>query len=149
MDELEDNRPAELHRHVHTRLKLRLVFYFLISIVLVMLVALHIIVDQVNFLFPAIAIVIGLGVGIILSRTSHITWDHGAQKVISRFDILGGIILALYGVFEIFKEEIVEEFVHGPAVVATSLALLTGIMIGRVIGIGGKIVRVLDEQNIG
>jgi len=142
------NSRTQLNRHVHGRLKLSLTGYFFISIVLIGVVIFHVVVDRVSLFFPILGMAVGVAIGVAVSLIYRITWDHGAQKVISRFDKISAAILGLYLIFEIFKEEIIEHFVHGPAVVATSSALLAGIMMGRVLGIGGKIVRVLREQNL-
>jgi hypothetical protein len=139
---------GRIRKHIHARLKGSLALYFVISIVLIGVMVFHVIEDQVNPIFPFISLIAGVGIGIVVSRVYRISWDHGAAQVISRFDEIGIVILALYILFEVLRDRIVEQFVHGPDVVATSSALIAGIMIGRVVGIGGKIIRVLREQNI-
>jgi Kef-type K+ transport system membrane component KefB len=77
-----------------------------------------------------------------------ISWDSTAEQVISKFDFFGIVILFLYIGFEIFRERIVEQFVHGPSVVAVSFAVLAGIMYGRVMGISGKINKIFKEEGV-
>jgi hypothetical protein len=77
-----------------------------------------------------------------------ISWDQGAQKVIARLDDLGLVILILYIIFESAHKIIVGMFVHGPELVGISLAVFDGILIGRVIGVRGKIQEIFEKQNI-
>jgi hypothetical protein len=78
----------------------------------------------------------------------HISWNHDAKKVVSRFDVYGVIILVLYIFFEIFREKIVGYFTHDIQVGTVGFALLAGIMFGRVLGTRGKIMKILKEQHV-
>lgn len=143
----EEAIDASHRKHVTRKLRLMVRIYFVISVILVAVVVFDIVRDDINIFFPILAGLIGIGIGLIVARIYHISWDHGAKKVISRFDEIGAFILTLYVFFELFKEQLINHYVHGPAVLATSISLLTGIMIGRVYGISGKITRILKEQN--
>lgn len=134
------------NKHLDSRLRTRLTLYFIIAVVLVCISIYYIIADRVATLYPLLALAIGMGLGALASRMFHITWDHGARQAISRFDAYGIAILALYIVFEIYRKQIVGYFIHGPALVATSFALFAGIMIGRLIGIRGRIREVVEEN---
>jgi len=125
---------------------MRLSIYFIIGASLVFIVIYHILVDHVRSFFPLLALGLGFVLGLLIARMFQISWDHGAKKAISHMDEFGIIILVLYVVFEIYRDEIIEHFVHGPAVVATSFALLAGVMIGRLVGIRGRIKEVVHEN---
>jgi hypothetical protein len=93
-----------------------------------------------------LALLLGGGIGVIITRIYKISWDHNAEKVIHHLDLYGIVILVLYGLFEFFRTTIVGYFIQGPSVALTSLALLAGLMIGRVLGIRGKISAVIKEN---
>ncbi len=143
---MENHTLTENLPFVQTKLKIRLIIYFLLAVAIIGIVIFHIISDNVSFVYPLIALVVGTGLGTFVSRIFKITWDHGAGQVISEFDIIGVLILIGYVFFELYREEIVEYFIHGPQVIATSFALLAGIMIGRILGIRTKIVNLLNEN---
>jgi hypothetical protein len=90
----------------------------------------------------------GIVVGIVSARMFHISWNKDAKKIVSRLDEYGVIILVLYILFELKREWIVSNFVQGAIIGPTSFSLLTGIMIGRVLGTRGRIVQVLREQKV-
>jgi len=133
-------------KHLDKKLRYRLTVYFIISFALVGIVIYHIIVDQVSTFFPLLGLAIGVGIGVVMSRMFHITWDHGAKKAISHMDEFGILILVVYIVFAFYRDDIIGRLVHGPAFVATSFAVLTGLMIGRLIGIRDRIKVVVTEN---
>ena len=133
-------------KHLNKRLKIRLFIYFFLSILLVCVLIYDVLVDQVGFGFPLLGIGIGIVIGIFVSRIFKISWDENAQRVISEMDAFGVIILLIYIIFDVYRERLVEYFIHGPVVVATSFALLTGVMIGRVIGIRGRVIKQIEEN---
>lgn len=120
-------------------LKVRLYIYIALCIGIIALITYHIVLDSAGIILPIVALLIGAIAGIGFSRIYQISWDENAGKVISRLDAYGAIILAVYACIEIFREKIVEHFVHGPAVAATSLSLLGGLLIGRILGMRRKI----------
>ncbi len=140
--------PEELGEYVHRKLRIQLIIYFLIAGIVLGISVFHILTDHTNIILPAIGFIIAVFGGTFTSRINKIDWDHGAEKVISTFDALGVFVLICYIAFEVYREKIVEYFVHGPAVVAVSLAVLSGVMFGRVLGIRGRIRQVFREQKI-
>lgn len=135
-----------LHQNVHSRLRWRFFIYLIVSVLMIGVVSFRIVKDQVSPLYPFIGFVGGAVIGIFITRVLNISWDHRTQKVITRLDIYGIVILIVYFIFEFFRLTVVGYFIHGPVVVATSLAVLAGIMIGRVVGIRGRILSVLEEN---
>jgi hypothetical protein len=135
-------------KHIDKKLRNRLRLYAVISVILSGIVIYDIFVGIVSFFFALIGITVGAALGIVSSRMYHLSWDHDAKKVISRMDIFGIIILVLYIISALLRRIVIEQFVHGPAVWGVTFALATGIMIGRVVGMRGKIIRVLQEQDV-
>lgn len=134
--------------HIDKRLRFRLRLYFIIAAVLIVIMLFNFARGALRFDFGIISLLIGIGIGILASRMYHISWNHDAQKVVSRLDMFGIGILVLYAVFELSREKIVGFFTHNLEVGAVGLALLAGIMFGRVIGTRGKILEVLKEQKV-
>lgn len=137
-----------INKHVDKKLRNKLRMYFVISAALIVAVSYEIITGVVGFPFVLAGMAIGILLGFIVARVFHISWDHDAKQTISRLDILGGVILALYVVFAIFRAKIIGSFVHGQAIGGVSISITTGIMIGRMLGIRGRIIQVLKEQKV-
>jgi Kef-type K+ transport system membrane component KefB len=122
--------------------------YVMVSLAIIAISVLHVIQDRASLSLAIIGLIAGIGVGAIVSRMHKISWDKNVSQVISKLDAVGAVFLLAYVAFEIFRDRIVEYFVAGPSVVAVSFAVLAGIMIGRILGIRGKIWKVLKEEGI-
>lgn len=137
------------HRHhLDKKILFRLRIYFAISIILLGVVGFEIFSGRVSMLLALIGLTLGVIIGIVAARIFLHSWNKDAKKVISRLDFVGGIILAIYILTAIFRGRIIGHFVQGSYVTGTSLSVVAGIMIGRVLGIGQKIVAILKEQNL-
>jgi hypothetical protein len=136
----------DIQEYAHTRIKIRLIIYILIALAMYAITIYYIARDELGFILPIIGAAVGLVGGFLTSRIFKLTWDKKAQQVISEYDFIGGVILGLYIIFEIYRERIVSYFIHGPAVVAVSFAVLAGIMIGRILGISRKVNRIINEN---
>lgn len=139
---------AHLRKHVDKKLQRRLWLYAGISLVLIVIVLYEVAVGVMSLFFAAIGVGIGVILGILSARMFHISWDHDAQLIVSKLDQFGIVILVLYILVSIFRGQIVGHFIHGPAVGGVSLSIATGVMLGRVIGTRGKILKVLKQQGI-
>lgn len=148
VDLIVDKELINLQHKIHRQLKLRLIFYFCVLCIALAIAIYHILQDWVNVFFPAIGLFLGIVIGVYLSRIHKITWDKRAKKVISQMDTIGILMFIVYVVFTIYREQIIDQFIHGPAVVAVSFSLLAGIMYGRISGVQGKIKEVFREQKI-
>jgi hypothetical protein len=76
------------------------------------------------------------------------SWNKNANRVVSQLDTLGIGILILYFLFEILRGTMVRFFTHDVQVATTGFALLAGIMYGRLLGTRGRIIQILEEQEI-
>src|ERR1700739_1977862 len=91
-------------KHVHTRLRRRIQLYLGISILIVLAILYRILVDGGGFLYPLVALVVGIAAGLLFSRMYSVSWDTKAEQVVSRIDMYGAIVLAVYVVFELTGE---------------------------------------------
>lgn len=142
------NRRESARKHVDKKLRSRLLVYGLISIVLFSITSFEVISGVVSPLFAIVGVLIGCGIGFISARMFHLSWDHDGQKIVSKLDSFGVIILVLYIISAFFRRMLIGYFVHGPAVGGVSISIVTGIMIGRVLGTRGRIIQLLREQHI-
>src|SRR4051812_15536827 len=135
-------------KHLDKKLRFRLRIYFAISIILLAAVLFEIFTNRVSILLALFGLIIGTGIGTFVARMFLLSWDRDAKKVISRLDLVGGIILAIYILIAIFRSKIIGHYIQANYVTGTSLSVVAGIMIGRVFGTGQKIVSILKEQEI-
>jgi predicted Na+-dependent transporter len=139
-------QPTLNNENVQKGLRVRLGIYITLAILLCAVLFYRILVSHLNLFFPIAGLVIGGIWGFYISRIYKIYWDEKAEKVIFRLDVYSIILLIVYIFFEIYREKIVDYFISGPAIALTSFTLLTGAIIGRVVGIRRKIKVTLKEN---
>jgi Kef-type K+ transport system membrane component KefB len=99
-------------------------------------------------IFPAAScFVLGILLGLILSRMFKILWHEDKEKVVSRLDTLGIICLLIYIGIEVFKKSLFKYWLSGEALSAIGLILLTGLFLGRFLGTDRRIRAVLQGQD--
>jgi len=138
----------KLNQHIDKKLMFRLRLYVLISLVMLGIVLYEIFIKTLTLEFAIIGILIGLFIGVITARMRHLSWDHDAQKIVSRLDEVGIIILVLYIAFVIVRSKLIGYFVAAPMVGAVGFSITAGVMIGRVVGTRNAIMEILKEREI-
>jgi len=132
--------------HVDKKLLRRLKMLALIVFVMASLLVYDVITSRINILFVIIGIIIGVGIGIIVGRMFSIEWHVEESKVISRLDLIGGIILIVYIVLSIFRHWIFAHWFTGAILSAFTISFAEGVMIGRILSLRFFIKKVLTEQ---
>jgi hypothetical protein len=135
-----------IHEHVPKNLRNRVRIYFAISAIIIVAIVYRLFVDQEDFWYALLAFAIGIIVGIVVSRMYKIWWDTDAEKVASRLDIYGVILLVAYIAFELTGEHYIRQIFAGPMILTMILALSGGAVLGRGIGIGRKMFKVLSAN---
>lgn len=135
-------------KHLHKKVILNLKIFMVISVVLSAIVVYEIFTNRVSPLLAALGLMLGISVGIFTARMYLFSWDKDARQVISRLDLLGIGILILYILASIFRTRIIGFFVQPSYVTGMSVSVVTGLMIGRILGTGQKITKILKEQNL-
>lgn len=135
-------------KHLHSRVILNLRIFYLISVILIGVVIYEILTNRVSLSLALNSVTVGTIVGIFTARMYLFSWDKDAKKVIQRLDMFGIIILVIYILASVFRGKIIGQFVTPDYVTGASLSIATGLMIGRAIGTGNKIIKILKEQGL-
>ena len=78
----------------------------------------------------------------------HISWDEDNEIVTSRMDKIGGIVLVGYMIFSFARHYLLTEYISKTFILPITFAIVSGVMIGRYIGMRNKVHRVLKGQDI-
>jgi protein-S-isoprenylcysteine O-methyltransferase Ste14 len=105
-------------------------------------------ISQALFSQVVIALVIGLIAGLISSRMYKISWDKDEAKVVGRIDIYGVIVLVLFVLFELNRNNIATLFSGSETLGSIGFVLLTSALLGRILGTSRRILRVLSDEKI-
>src|SRR5664279_5358280 len=108
------NFPKSKHgHHLDKKLRFRIRMYFVISIILLGIVIYEIVLGKETGILSLIGLAVGSCIGILTARIFLLSWDKDAKKVISRLDVIGGIIIVFYIVLAIFRNKIIGQLVQG------------------------------------
>lgn len=138
---MSDNRDL-----VDKKIRNKVRFYVVMFIISLTLAINAVFTEVVPFKYPVAAFLIGLAIGVILSRIQKVTWDKDGERIVKEFDLISGILLFFLILLFIFKEKLVHEFVHFPKINSVIFALNAGIMLGRTIFIRHKVIKILKNK---
>ena len=135
-------------RHVEDRLIRRLRIYLIVSLVIFAAIVFEVLEGRFGLALALTGVFIGLAVGIIVSRTRHLSWDEETNTVIGRIDWIGAILLVCYLVFVFTKSYFAGLYVQGAALFAVILGIIAGTMLGRVLATRHGINKLLETLGI-
>lgn len=141
-------RAEHIKTHASKKLRTNLRILFVVYVALLLITVYEVFVSRALFSQVIVALIIGLTAGYISSRMYRISWNKDEAKVVGRIDIYGGIILALFVVFELDRNWIAGLFSSGEVLGSISLVLMTSTLFGRILGTSRKILRVLHDEEI-
>jgi hypothetical protein len=129
-------RREATRRYVDKRIISRARIYVVIFVVtLVVAVVDSVIAGGWTWLVAATGVAGGIGVGVVASRMTRLEWDQFEKRIQGRVDAVGLVVLVAYLAFTIFRSRIVDLWVPATQVAATSMGVLSGAMLGQVVGI--------------
>lgn len=88
-------------------------------------------------------ILIGLGVGTIVSRMYRLSWDEETSNVIGRIDWIGAVILVFYLIFVFTRAHLLGYWMQGAPLLIIIFSITAGTMLGRVLSTRHGIEKIL------
>lgn len=133
-----------VHRKVLFRLR-RLAIFF---IVVVAIVIYEVSQNYIAGLMAVGGLLIGVAVGLSVSRMHLLSWDAETGKAVTKMDRLGLIILVIYLLFAIFRRWIFGHWLSGHALSAFCLSVAAGGMLGRLFTLRQTIRQILKQEGV-
>lgn len=117
---------------MHPKLRRQLRIFLVVYAVMTVLVLIDIIRDHIDPVWAVGGFAAGLLLGFVLQRVNVLSFDPESGNVIGRMDLIGIILLALYLVFVVFRDRLLDNWItdRNELAVAT-LSITAGAMIGR------------------
>lgn len=131
---------------VSKRLRVRQTIFIIIALLLAAFILYDVIVNAVPWYDALGAYIIGLPIGYLLGRAIKVRWHETDEQAISETDVAGTIALVIYIAFAATREWILGHWFAAAIVLPISLALASGLLLGRYLGMQRSIRRVLREQ---
>jgi hypothetical protein len=138
----------KIKKHVDSKIIFRARMYGLIFLIMIGFLMYDLIVGVLALHLLIAGFALGIVIGMFASRMFQLTWDHDSQKIIARFDAVGIAILVLYILFSFFRNNLITTVIHGPAVGAVGLAIISGSFLGQLIGMRNGVKGILKAEGI-
>lgn len=131
---------------VHGKLLVRQIIFAGIITGIVIISMINIFNGRINPLLALFGFLLSLGVGLLLRRTFTLFWHTEKEKVASRLDILGILVLSIYLFIDVNRLFLFKHWIHGQALSDFSLILIGGLFCGRFLGTHARIHNIVQEQ---
>jgi hypothetical protein len=138
----------ENRAHIGSRLRTRLNIFALGGLILLGIIAYDIYTGVMSLLVGIIALIAGLLVGFIYGRLARLRLHETTQQVVMQYDVITYVIIAAYILLSYFRDVLLSDYLSGAALEAVSLALVSGILIGRIFGLNIAILKLLRQKPI-
>ena len=135
-------------QHLDKKLSRRLKMYLILSFVMFGIFIYEVIITHYTLWYGLLFFVGSSILGFFVARMFHISWDEDNEIVTSRMDKIWGIILVGYMIFSFSRHYLLTEYVPKTFILPITFAIVSGVMIGRYIGMRNKVHRVLKGQDI-
>jgi hypothetical protein len=143
----KENEPP-IKQYLDPRLIRRLRIYILVLLIMLVVIAFEVIQSTFTIPLAIFGILIGLGVGTIVSRMYRISWDKETCNVIGRIDWIGAVILVFYLIFIFTRAHFLGYWMQGAPLIAIIFSITAGTMLGRVLSTRHGIDKILKVLNI-
>jgi hypothetical protein len=134
------------HEHIDARLLLRLGAFALIGLIMFGFVGYDVLLGELPLWMAVLGFILGLGVGYILGRILKVTWHETKQKAVMQMDIVGFIAIGVYVAFRFGENWVFGQFLSGVELSSLSLAVLSGLLFGRLFGLRISILKIVAEN---
>ena len=134
--------------HLDPRLVRRIRIYSVVMLFMLLVIIFEVLQGAYTIAWAAGGILIGLGIGTLVSRMYRLNWDEDTSQVISRIDWIGGVILVCYLIFVFTRTHYLSYWIQGSPLVGLIFSLTAGTMLGRVLSTEHGIKKILKTWDI-
>jgi uncharacterized membrane protein len=138
----------QVTQYIDRRLIMRLRIYIVVMLVMSAVIVFEVLKGTFSIPLAVGGILIGLGVGTIVSRMYRLSWDEETNNVIGRIDWIGAVILVCYLIFIFTRTHFLGEWVQGAPLLTIILSITAGTMLGRVMSTEHGIGKILKALKI-
>ncbi|MGA7748725.1 MAG: hypothetical protein WCA63_01125 [Gallionella sp.] len=133
----------DYRENVSKRLMIRQGVFFVIISILMVISIVNISNERIGTFLAVSGFLLALAIGLALSRMFRIFWNQEQEKVVSKLDRFGTILLIGYICAEVGRKFIFQYWLSGAELNAFGLVILTGLLLGRFLGTTIQIKNVL------
>lgn len=131
---------------VHRKLIFRLRMFAVLFAAMAALIIYDVSENIIEVPLAIAGIALGLVVGFTVGYLANIIWHPETNKVMTRIDRAGIVILVLYLSFSFSRKWLFGHWIHGPALTAFCFSIASGVTLGRLLSMRFQIRQILKEQ---
>lgn len=132
-------------KYLDKNLRFQFKVLFVISIIIFCIMSYNVLVHKISLQATVLAEIIGALVGYVAARLIKVMWHPSRNTIVAQIDFIGLIAIAGYIVFEMYNKYLFDYWLKGETLAAFTLAIVFGMMIGRVIGLAESIYELLRK----
>ncbi len=142
----EQHQSDTLRELISPKIRVQTRLFFLIAAGMLITLIVRVAQGEISVPWAIASLVAGGIIGRLAGRSSLLSWDTETSTVVSRMDLLGGIVLLLYLGFVFGKGRIVGHWIHDAHLVAAiGFGLTAGAMLSRVAGTVSQVRELLHQ----
>ncbi|MFA0832587.1 MAG: hypothetical protein ACC609_01100 [Methanobacterium formicicum] len=145
---MEKSDKSTVISHLDPRLVRRIRIYTVVMLVMLLVIIFEVLQGAYTIAWAAGGILIGLGIGTLVSRMYRLNWDEDTNQVIGRIDWIGGVILVCYLIFVFTRTHYLSYWIQGTPLLGLIFSLTAGTMLGRVLSTEHGIKKILKTWDI-
>jgi hypothetical protein len=134
--------------YLDPRLVRRIRIYSVVMLIMLLVIIFEVSQGAFTIAWAAGGILIGLGIGTLVSRMYSLNWDEDTSQIISRIDWIGGVILVCYLTFLFTRTHYLSYWIQGTPLLGLIFSLTAGTMLGRVLSTEHGIKKILKTWDI-
>lgn len=140
------NINSDFKKHLDVKLARRIRFLTIILCVMTAVLFYNVYISHIRFLLVFAGMSLGGAVGFLAGRMFLLKWHEQESKIISKIDILGGVVLVVYVAVSILRSWIFAHWFRGLILTSFTFSFVEGAMIGRLLSMRFVIQKILLEQ---
>lgn len=148
MGKKRHSKRAIARKHLDKKLLFRLYLFVVIFLVMMVILTYDIFLHTIGFMLAAGGLGLGIIIGFISGRIFVTKWHEETNKIVTRIDEIGVVVLVFYFLFAFFRNKIIGYWLHGPILTAFSFSLIAGVMLGRLLSTIRSIRNILSARGI-
>jgi MFS family permease len=133
-------------KYVSKRLQRRIMLFLGISAVLIAFVLYDLVTGQAPAWMLLAGFFVGLGIGYLYGRLARLRWHADEETIVRHNDVLGYVLIAGYMAVSYEREVLLHDYLSGAALIAVSLAVGSGVLIGRFLGMQFIMLRMIRKR---
>jgi hypothetical protein len=143
---MDTHMPAR--KFIDKKLRFRLGLFLLIAVGIFGFIVYDVVMGALSWWIAGTALLFGLAIGYVLGRAMKAQWHETEDIIVLKMDRLAMLALGAYVVIDLSRNWLLGHWLTGVALTAAALAVLSGALFGRFLGMLHSVRKRLRERTV-